>query len=71
MSTLPIAVESHHLVRERTFTVDRNFDDRGVERALHVLNSEHFTGKLIINMTNGSVGSIQCEERAKLAPSAK
>ena len=72
MSTVAIiAVESHHLIRERTFAVDRGFDDRGVERALHVLSTERFTGQLVIHMTNGTVGSIQCEERSKLLPAAK
>lgn len=55
-----VFIDSHSILRERTFIV------RNVEHALSIIKMEHATGKLILNLTNGSVGSIQFEERAKL-----
>lgn len=69
MSTVQIIlIDSHHLVRERTFAVSRELGTKAVEKALLVLKSEHATGKLVANLTNGSIGSLQFEERAKLIP---
>lgn len=64
-TSVAIFIESHSIVRERQFTA------RNVEHALSVLNMEHATGKLIVNLTQGSIGSIQFEERAKLPASSK
>ncbi len=66
MSTVSVViVESHHLVRSREFS------SREVEDAITLLHSEHATGKLIVNLSGGKVGSIQFEERAKLPPTQK
>jgi len=60
-----VFIETHSLVRERVFPA------RDTAHALSILNMEHATGKLIINLTNGSIGSIQFEERAKLHTNGK
>ena len=64
MSTQPshveLFIETHSLIRERQFTA------RSPDHALSILHMERATGKLIINLTQGTIGSIQFEERAKL-----
>lgn len=55
-------IETHSLVRERQFSA------RSVEHTIEILHMERATGKMVVNFTNGTVGSIQFEERAKLVP---
>jgi len=64
-SIATVTIESHHLVRQREFS------SREVDQALRLLHSEHATGKMIVNISSGAVGSIQFEERAKIAPVTK
>lgn len=59
-SSVAIFIESHSIVRERVFRA------RDVDYALSILRAEHATGKLILNLSGGTIGSIQFEERAKL-----
>lgn len=62
---LEVFIETHSLIRERTFPA------RDTTHALHILQGERATGKMIVNLTNGSIGSIQFEERARLDKSAR
>ncbi len=59
-TSVAIFIETHSLVRERQFTV------RNIEHALSILKMERATGKLIVNLTSGTIGSLQFEERARL-----
>lgn len=60
-TSVAIFIESHSIVRERTFRA------RDVDYALSILRAEHATGKLILNLTGGTIGSIQFVESSKLA----
>lgn len=53
-------IESHSLVRERVFLA------RDAVHALAILKMEHATGKLVLNITSGTIGSIQFIESSKL-----
>lgn len=61
-----IATEHRTLTRRRDFTLDRRSPLRTVQDILDILRAERSTGKLIINLNQGSVGVIQSEESAKL-----
>lgn len=64
-TSVAVFIETHSLVRERIFHV------RSADHALSILQSEHATGKLVLNLTNGTIGSIQFEERARLDKSSR
>lgn len=57
--------ESHHLVRER------NFLGTNVDAVLSVLHSEHATGQIIVDISQGSVGSVRFREQHKVSPFEK
>lgn len=59
-------IDQHHLIRERRFEIDRAWLERSIERVIHALQSEHATGKLVINLSQGAATSIQFEERCTL-----
>jgi hypothetical protein len=67
MSTSTLVIEQHHVVRQRAFAVSGHITSEIVIRVLDALRGEHATGKVSINLSQGSVNSIQFEERAKLS----
>jgi hypothetical protein len=56
-------LESHQLVRERTFTGAYDLGN-----LITLLHSERATGQIIVNMTQGGVGSITFREQHKVFP---
>jgi hypothetical protein len=58
--------ESHQLVRERNFNTCMD-----TETILALLHLEHATGTLIVNMTQGSVGSVTFREQHRIYPDEK
>jgi len=65
-TTLLIATEHRTLTRRRDFTLDRSTPIRTVQDILDILRAERLTGKLVINLNQGSVGIIQSEESSRL-----
>jgi hypothetical protein len=59
---IPLASESHHLVRERSFPPSSSLDD--IKR---VLRNEHVSGRLEVDFSQGGVGTITFHERKKIA----
>ena len=64
-TSVAIFIESHSIVRERVFPA------RDATHALSILKMERATGKLTVNLTNGSIGSIQFTESSKLHQNSK
>ena len=58
--------ESHAVLRERVFTIDRQSVLSDLDSILALLRAERATGKLIINLSQGSVGTIQFEESRRI-----
>ena len=65
---IAVTVERHHLIRERTF--DRHALTHPLSELLDLLglHDERATGKLVLNLSGGTCGSIQFEERAQWSP---
>ena len=59
-TSVQIFIESHSLIRER------QFNTRSIERAAEILHLEHATGKMIINWSGGTIGSIQFTESSRI-----
>lgn len=54
------------LVRERTFTISRGLSLSALAEIIEVLHLDKSTGKLIVNLSQGNVQSVQLEERARI-----
>lgn len=58
--------ESATITRERIFTRDRASYMADMESILALLRSERATGKVVINLSQGAIGTIHFEEQRKL-----
>ncbi len=73
ITTSPIA-ESRHVTRERTFKVlgyRPDFNDVTAQLLFIIsqLHTEHFTGNLTINFTQGSVNNVKVLDSKSITPS--
>jgi hypothetical protein len=59
-------VECHTVILQRSFTISGGITDAIILAIVKELSSEQATGKVTINLSQGSVGSIQFEESAKI-----
>lgn len=57
--------ESHHLVRER------HFPSADLTAILSTIRAERATGQLIIDISQGSIGSVRLREQHKVFPGDK
>jgi hypothetical protein len=58
----PHASESHHLIRERSFSASSSIDS-----LIRTLRSERVTGTLTIDFNQGGIGSVTFKEKKKIA----
>ena len=63
--SLTVVSERHSISRERFFLCQKPSRDILLE-LLDALRDEHLTGKVTINLSQGSIQNVQVEERQKI-----
>lgn len=65
-STQITVVEHHRIVRDRTFHVTRPTLSL-IHEVIQSLMDEKMTGKVTINVSQGALTNVQCEESSKIS----
>lgn len=66
MSSSTAVAEEHFINRQRTFVATGRTTIAVVAEIIRALSSERATGKVTVNLSQGSICSIHFEERARL-----
>jgi len=63
--TFTSVLESQHVVRERTFAT------RDYCAVIDLMHAEHATGQIIIDVSQGTVGTVRVREQLRISPNSK